>query len=59
VDELQDRTSDEITCPHCRRIFTAELMQGSTARHSGYKCPHCRLFVPLERRTETSPPHAA
>ena len=56
---MQQETSHDVTCPHCRRTFTAEPMVGATARHSGYKCPHCKLFVPLERRGETGSPQAA
>ena len=37
--------SYEITCPHCRKPFEAELMTGGSDRHAGFKCPHCRLFV--------------
>ena len=39
----------EVTCPHCKRTFEAELLGGAAARHTGFKCPHCRLFVPLAR----------
>jgi DNA-directed RNA polymerase subunit RPC12/RpoP len=39
----------EVACPHCGRAFTGDLIQGSAARYSGFKCPHCRLFVPYER----------
>jgi transposase-like protein len=49
----------EVTCPHCRRSFSAELIRGSAARYSGFKCPHCRLFVPYERTDEPDPPDAA
>ena len=41
-----------VTCPHCKRDFEAELLEGSAARYNGFKCPHCRLFVPLERVDE-------
>ena len=41
--------SYEITCPHCRKPFEAELMTGGSDRHAGFKCPHCRLFVAFER----------
>lgn len=41
--------SYEITCPHCRKPFEAELMTGGSDRHAGFKCPHCRLFVAYER----------
>lgn len=39
----------EIVCPHCRRHFTGELIEGRAARYEGFKCPHCKLFVPLQR----------
>lgn len=39
----------ELTCPHCKKQFEAELLEGAAARYNGFKCPHCRLFVPLER----------
>ena len=39
----------EIVCPHCKKTFSAELMDGAAARYRGFKCPHCRLFVPAER----------
>ena len=42
----------DVTCPHCKKSFRAELMAGATARHRGFKCPHCRLFVPYERADE-------
>ena len=35
-----------ISCPHCRKTFTAELLAGGAERHRGFKCPHCKLFVP-------------
>jgi endogenous inhibitor of DNA gyrase (YacG/DUF329 family) len=38
-----------VTCPHCQRDFEAELIEGPSERHRGFKCPHCKLFVPLER----------
>ena len=39
----------EVTCPHCRKHFTAELIAGQAARYRGFKCPHCKLFIPYER----------
>jgi endogenous inhibitor of DNA gyrase (YacG/DUF329 family) len=44
-----------VTCPHCQRDFVADLMEGETERHRGFKCPHCRLFVPLERAEQPEP----
>jgi transposase-like protein len=48
-ETVEDGTSFEVTCPHCKKPFRAELMNGQAARHRGFKCPHCRLFVPLAR----------
>ena len=42
----------EVVCPHCKKTFVAELIEGSAERYRGFKCPHCKLFVP-ETRTET------
>ncbi len=42
-------TTYDVTCPHCRKAFTGELMGSGSARHRGFKCPHCRLFVPFAR----------
>ena len=39
----------EIVCPHCRKTFRADLIEGEAERYRGFKCPHCRLFVPAER----------
>ena len=39
----------DIHCPHCKKIFSAELIEGEAARYRGFKCPHCKLFVPAER----------
>ncbi len=39
----------EIKCPHCRKAFQSEPIEGSAARYHGFKCPHCKLFVPFER----------
>jgi transposase-like protein len=45
VEDTQ--TNDfEVECPHCRKTFSAELIEGSAARYRGFKCPHCKLFVP-------------
>ena len=43
-----------VTCPHCGKTFTAELLAGEAERHRGFKCPHCKLFVP-ESRVEDEP----
>jgi phage FluMu protein Com len=42
----------EVVCPHCKKPFEAELLDGAADRYRGFKCPHCRLFVPLERAGE-------
>ncbi len=39
----------ELKCPHCKKPFEAELLEGAAARYNGFKCPHCKLFVPLDR----------
>jgi DNA-directed RNA polymerase subunit RPC12/RpoP len=41
------KPSRSVICPHCKKPFTAELLQGQ--RYRGFKCPHCKLFVPAER----------
>jgi DNA-directed RNA polymerase subunit RPC12/RpoP len=53
VDEATETTSFELTCPHCKKQFTAELIDGDAARYRGFKCPHCKLFVPAERAAGT------
>jgi DNA-directed RNA polymerase subunit RPC12/RpoP len=52
VAEPREGTVYELTCPHCRREFSGELLQGGAERYRGFKCPHCRLFVPWERAQE-------
>jgi DNA-directed RNA polymerase subunit RPC12/RpoP len=44
-------SATEIACPHCKKTFSADLMDGSAERYRGFKCPHCRLFVPAARTT--------
>ncbi len=39
----------EAVCPHCKKPFAAELIDGPAERYRGFKCPHCRLFVPSKR----------
>jgi hypothetical protein len=41
-----------VVCPHCKKPFEPELLEGPAARYRGFKCPHCRLFVPSERAPE-------
>ena len=52
--ESQAGSSQVINCPHCRKPFEAELIEGGVERHRGFKCPHCKLFVP-ESRAEDAP----
>jgi DNA-directed RNA polymerase subunit RPC12/RpoP len=47
----------DVVCPHCKKPFTGELMEGQTPANRGFKCPHCRLFAPYER-VEQPPPDA-
>ena len=44
-------SESEIVCPHCKKAFSAELIEGEAERYRGFKCPHCRLFVPAVRAT--------
>ena len=48
-------TQYDVTCPHCRKPFQAELLGGGAAPQRGFKCPHCRLFVPYDRADEREP----
>ena len=41
-----------VVCPHCKKTFEPELLEGSRAHFRGFKCPHCRLFVPSDRANE-------
>jgi hypothetical protein len=45
-------SSFEVTCPHCKRSFQADLIDGPAPRYRGFKCPYCKLFVPYERADE-------
>lgn len=45
--EAETGSEQDVSCPHCKKGFTAALMPGRRAR--GFKCPHCRLFIPLDR----------
>jgi hypothetical protein len=45
-----DGKEHDVTCPHCHKGFTADILGGGAQR--GFKCPHCRLFVPFERVEE-------
>ena len=47
---ISKESTAEVNCPHCRKTFSAEQIDGGDAAHyHGFKCPHCKLFVPLER----------
>ena len=43
-----------VVCPHCKKQFSGELIEGTAERYRGFKCPHCRLFVPAERTEDES-----
>jgi DNA-directed RNA polymerase subunit RPC12/RpoP len=45
----------DVVCPHCKKPFRAELIEGATPANRGFKCPNCRLFSPLDR-VELQPP---
>jgi DNA-directed RNA polymerase subunit RPC12/RpoP len=49
VSEAAAHGTHDVVCPHCKKQFRAELLDGDTERHRGFKCPHCKLFVPAER----------
>jgi DNA-directed RNA polymerase subunit RPC12/RpoP len=45
----------DVVCPHCKKPFHGELIEGETPANRGFKCPHCRLFAPLDR-VDLQPP---
>jgi hypothetical protein len=54
VGEVRQERSFAVECPHCHKPFAAEPIEGGrAARYLGFKCPHCRLFVPLQRATDS------
>ncbi|HWN22613.1 MAG TPA: hypothetical protein VNP93_11615 [Gaiellaceae bacterium] len=53
AERVSSSHSLEATCPHCHKAFTPNPLARPSARHRGFKCPHCRLFVPLERVSDT------
>jgi DNA-directed RNA polymerase subunit RPC12/RpoP len=55
AETVDEGTTFEITCPHCKKRFSAELMTGDAARYRGFKCPHCKLFIPAERVKDQLP----
>jgi hypothetical protein len=56
---MAEPASFEVVCPHCKKTFTAELIDGAAARYRGFKCPHCKLFVPVERTDAEEEPAAS
>ena len=52
VSGVRQAESFDVECPHCRKGFAAEPMEGSAARYRGFKCPHCKLFVPYQRAAD-------
>jgi DNA-directed RNA polymerase subunit RPC12/RpoP len=46
----------DVVCPHCKKAFTGELIEGATPANRGFKCPHCRLFAPMSRVETQAPP---
>jgi transposase-like protein len=58
VGEANQIETFEVTCPHCKKSFEAQLIDGSSAPYRGFKCPHCRLFVPYERANGDDAPAA-
>jgi transposase len=44
-----DTSGGEVSCPHCKKTFKADLIAGGAERYRGFKCPHCKLFVPAAR----------
>jgi DNA-directed RNA polymerase subunit RPC12/RpoP len=56
---MTEPESFEVVCPHCKKSFNAELMDGGVERYRGFKCPHCKLFVPAERTDVEEEPAAS
>ena len=48
--------SSTTSCPHCKKAFKGELIEGVTPANRGFKCPHCRLFALMDRVEPQSPP---
>ena len=49
-----EQDSFEVECPHCHKTFAGKRIEGGrAARYRGFKCPHCKLFVPLQRATDS------
>ena len=51
--DAQTGNTQVVNCPHCRKPFAADLIEGGVERHRGFKCPHCKLFVPESRAEDT------
>ena len=49
MNRIRNDTTPQIVCPHCKKAFSAEPIEGGAERYRGFKCPHCRLFVPAAR----------
>jgi DNA-directed RNA polymerase subunit RPC12/RpoP len=49
ADERGNGDTAVTVCPHCKKPFNADLIDGGAERYRGFKCPHCRLFVPAAR----------
>jgi hypothetical protein len=45
----------DVVCPHCKKQFRGELIEGDTPANRGFKCPHCKLFAPYERVVQPPP----
>jgi DNA-directed RNA polymerase subunit RPC12/RpoP len=46
----------DVVCPHCKKPFKGELIEGENPANRGFKCPHCRLFAPIDRVAAQPPP---
>jgi transposase-like protein len=54
VSGVAEEQQFEVECPHCHKTFAGERIEGGrAARYRGFKCPHCKLFVPLQRATDS------
>jgi DNA-directed RNA polymerase subunit RPC12/RpoP len=56
---MAEPSSFEVVCPHCKKTFTSQLIDGTAPRYRGFKCPHCKLFVPAERTDADEAPAAS
>jgi DNA-directed RNA polymerase subunit RPC12/RpoP len=53
VTDVTPKPDEVLVCPHCKKSFSADLLDGAAERYRGFKCPHCRLFVPAERVSDS------